>query len=266
MKSEPFLPPRGDPRWYLLAYLLSFNAYALLSPDFGRSPAKFAVSVSTCVLLDFILLRLKGLKFFPLSGLITSMGTVLLCETPSLWPYAFVGAAAILSKHLIRSDGRHVFNPLTFGLVVGLLFESGDIVVVAGRWGGSPWVLAAVFALGVLAAYKSRRLDLSIAYLAATALANAARVAHGVNPTMAFGPMTGAAFQLFTFFMITDPMTTPSDRRGRLIFGVALGLLDVALRANHFRNAPFFALFVMNGLRPLWDASPRLLWTPPARA
>lgn len=125
-----------DPRWLQVLFLLSFDAYALASPGFSRSPGQYLSGMAACLLLDAALLYFfRCLLLLPVSGLISSMGLLLLCDSPYVWPYAAVGAISMLSKHFIRADGRHVFNPLNFGIVVGLLFFSGDMSVVAGRWG-----------------------------------------------------------------------------------------------------------------------------------
>ena len=58
-------------------------------------------------------------------------------------------------------------------------------------------------------------------------------------------PLTGVGFLLFTFYMVTDPGTTPSTRRGQIIFGTCLGLAYAAFVALHIQYQLFFALFVV---------------------
>lgn len=262
-------PGLADPRWLQLMFLLSFDLYALSSPGFSRRPSQFLCGLGTCLLLDATLLyAYRKVLLAPVSGLISSMGLLLLCDSPHLWPYPLVGALAILSKHFLRDAGRHIFNPLNFGMVAGLLFLSGDLTVVAGRWGGGMAGLLAVMGLGALTVWRARRLDLAAAYwLSFLAGAAARSYATGAPLAVLTAPMTGAAFQLFTFFMITDPMTTPETPRGRWLFAVSLGLLDNLLRYHQISHAPFFALFALSGLVPLWrraqaPARPEKVWRP----
>jgi Na+-transporting NADH:ubiquinone oxidoreductase subunit NqrB len=258
-----------DPRWLQVLFLLSFDVYALASPGFSRQPSQYLSGMAVCLLLDAAVLYFyRGLLLVPVSGLISSMGLLLLCDSPYVWPYAAVGAISILSKQLIRVDGRHVFNPLNFGIVVGLLFFSGDMTVVAGRWGGGLPGLCAVAALGALVVWRARRIDVAASYwltFLGGALVRSALT--GAAPAVVTAPMTGAAFQLFTFFMITDPMTTPEKVSSRCAFGVAVGILDNILRYNQVSQSPFFALFIISAFVPLWRRyfppdTPEKVWQP----
>ena len=154
-------PTWRDPRWFIVVFLLSFVTYAITSPGFHRSLSQFAMGVGVCVLLDAILLvRYQKVLVLPFSGFISSMGLLLLCDTPAVWPYPLAGALAILSKHFLRVGGRHIFNPANFGLVVLILFFSSEVTVVAARWGGSTTGLAVVACLGVLVAVRANRIVL----------------------------------------------------------------------------------------------------------
>lgn len=242
-----------DPRLPIALFLIAFNVYALTSLSFSRTPAQWAASVGTCLALDWLLARLKGLRLVPLSGLVTSLGVVLLCDSPYTWPYAFVAAVSILSKHLIRAGGRHVFNPNNFGMTVGLLYASSFVVSHPGRWTSTLGGAAAVAALGAFAAYRARRLWASGAYAAAFALAALLRARLTSQPPLfPLAPMSGAAFQLFAFYMITDPATSPSAPRRQLVFGASVALLDALLRHREWTEAPFVALLLVCAARPLF--------------
>lgn len=243
-------PAKSDARWFQVAFLLLFDLYAVSTPGFSRTAAQFAAGMSTCVLLDAGLAYfVDGLLLFPLSGLISSMGLLLLCDSHTVWVYPVIGATAILSKHFLRLNGRHIFNPLNFAVVMGLVFLPGAMTTNAGRWGGSLWGMAAVAAFGVLTVYRAKRLELSAAYVAVfLAGAGIRSFLTGAPFLVVARPITGAAFQLFTFFMITDPATTPQSRTGRISFGAGLAAMDAVLRHRQFYNGPFFALFVLSGV------------------
>lgn len=245
-------PARNDPRFYILLFLGAFVVYALSSPGFSRTPLQYAVALLVCLGLDFALCWAKGLLMIPLSAFVTSMGTLLLCDSPRIWPYAFVAALSILSKHFIKSDGKHVFNPNNFGVIVAVMLFPAAVTIVPGRWGGSPIGIALIFALGWLVAFKARRAGVAAGYVGAFAAGVAVRhLVYGAHPLTLAAPMTGAGFQLFTFYMVTDPKTSPASRRGQLAFGAAVGLLDSALRQSQVNNAPFLSLFILASAMPL---------------
>jgi Na+-transporting NADH:ubiquinone oxidoreductase subunit NqrB len=239
----------------------------LWRPDFARRPTQWLAGFATFLLLDtaFAWLRLRVL-LIPLSGLISSMGLLLLCDSPDVWPYPVVAALAVLSKQFIRVDGKHLFNPLNFGIVVGLLFASGDMTIVASRWGGGLLGLGLISLLGLVVVTRAHRLDVALTWVL-TFLAGAlirSRLT-GAHLETVLSPMSGAAFALFTFFMITDPMTTPESRKGRIAFIVLLGLLDATLRYDQTNHAPFYALFVLCGALPIFrrafpPTSPEHIW------
>jgi len=247
-------PGWDDPRWLQLAFLFSYDLYALASPGFSRTVAQFAAAVASCVFVDLgLLLFYRRLFLAPVSGLITGFATLLLCDAPSVWPYLAVGALSILSKHVIRVDGRHVFNPLNFGLVTAVLFLSEEVTIVPGRWGGSLDIMLVVVCLGAAVAHRASRLDLAGAYVLTFLVGALARQwVTGMRLASVLAPMTGAAFYLFTFNMITDPMTTPETRKGRWVFGVSLGMLDAVLRFLQIQNAPFYSLFILSGFLPFF--------------
>ena len=64
-------------------------------------------------------------------------------------------------------------------------------------------------------------------------------------------PMTGLAFVLFTFYMITDPATSPGSPRAQIAFGLSVALIYGLLMAAHIVFGLFFALTVVCLLRGL---------------
>jgi hypothetical protein len=52
-------------------------------------------------------------------------------------------------------------------------------------------------------------------------------------------------YQLFTFFMVTDPKTTVRSVRGQIFVVFLVALLETVLRLNEVVYAPFYALFIV---------------------
>lgn len=247
-------PTLSDPRFISVTLLGGLALYALLTPAFGRHPSQLLASVLSWVLVDALLLIFyQRVLLVPLSALVPSLAAFVLVDSPHVWPYAAVGAVAMLSKHFLRIDGRHVFNPLNFGLVVGLLFFGGSVAFGVTRFGDSPWLFLWVASLGVTVAYRSRRLDIALAYVA-TFLAGALARAFlsGAGFLTVASPMTNIVFYMYAFHMMTDPKTTPDSRSHRIVFGVLVGLVDAVLRWYGVHSAPLYAIFVILGLLPFF--------------
>lgn len=244
------VPHWRDPRWTGASFLGGYVVFALLSPGFSRTPEQVLLALAVCVGLDLAFHALVWkVPLFPLSALFPALGANLMCDSPAAWPIAAAAGVGVLSKHLLRSGSRHIFNPLNFGIVVALLFMSAQVRIGDERWGGHWAGAAVVTALGTVSCWRSSRLDLAAVY-AGGFLAGAwlESVVLGRVFWSLAAPATGAIFCLFTFSMLTDPATTPDGRARRLAFGLSVAALETALRWAEIRNAPFYSLFAVTAL------------------
>jgi len=57
--------------------------------------------------------------------------------------------------------------------------------------------------------------------------------------------MLSGSFILFTFFMVTDPQTSPGTVRGRVLYGVAVAAVDAVLRVLGVPYSLFLALLIV---------------------
>ena len=71
----------------------------------------------------------------------------------------------------------------------------------------------------------------------------------GAPLTAALLPMTGVAFVLFTFYMVTDPATTPLMPRAQFVFGASVALVYGLLVSLHVVFGFFFALATVSLVR-----------------
>ena len=58
-------------------------------------------------------------------------------------------------------------------------------------------------------------------------------------------PLTGPMYQLFIFFMITDPKTTVRSKKWQCIVVAIVALVEMILRLDQVVYAPFYALFLV---------------------
>jgi len=61
--------------------------------------------------------------------------------------------------------------------------------------------------------------------------------------------MTGLAFLLYTFYMISDPGTTPYKAKDQVIFGFSIALVYSFLMMFHIVFGWFFALLIVCCIR-----------------
>ncbi len=250
IKNLDFIYPKlKDPRWIFLIFSGSFVLYAISSPGFTRTPAQFFTAVLTCMIADYLLLYFyKKINMFPLSGLLSSFGLFLMCDTPFVWPLLVGGILVATSKHFIAINNRHVFNPNNFAIVIMALFIPDIVTVTSGRWGGNIYVMFYLLLLGSFLVYRVNRYVLVISYVTVFVIGAWIRSQLLNIPFLTIlGPGTGAAFQLFIFYHITDPLTTPQKKSHQLIFAICLGILDTYLRYQKNKFAPFLSYFILAG-------------------
>jgi Na+-translocating ferredoxin:NAD+ oxidoreductase RnfD subunit len=186
-----------------------------------------------------------------ISGLAVSM---LLYANDHLLPIAFAAVTAIGSKYVFRAGvnghSRHFFNPSNLGITATLI--SFPWVGIAQPYmftenlsGVGDYILPAIIICtgSFLNAKLTKRIPLILAWAGCFVLQAAVR--HFLLGTFflpSLNPMTGVAFLLFTFYMVTDPATTPSTVRGQIAFGAAVAAAYGTLMAFHVVFGLFFAL------------------------
>jgi Na+-transporting NADH:ubiquinone oxidoreductase subunit NqrB len=256
-KIEFVMPSLKDPR---LTLLIALSTWTLLGQKvlyFNRITEQIALTLVICTLLDIILGLVTARKILvPLSGAITGLSLGILLESYDTTIFIVASIWAILSKHLIQVKGRHLFNPSNFGVVAILLLSHGMGTVTPGsQWGGDFRYAVLIFTIGMVMMWRVKRLSLVTGWLAGYVLMGLIRMAVGQGGLVfVLGPMTGAEFTLFTFSMIPDPKTSPSENASQVKWGLAIGVLDGILRLMEFRFSMFYALFVLCAIRPWFGA------------
>ena len=235
----PWAIPRGnDPR---IPFALLLTLYAVLGAGFlgfNRSPAQMVALVASSCLLDVVLARAtKGRWIVPLSAYITGCSLALLLNYSHGSPLLFLPVwLAIGSKYVFTFEGRHIFNPSLFGVATSLLFTRELVTAApAYQWAGGAVTFSAFLVAAALALFVARigRTPLILSFLGFYALQTALRawiLRFHLPPEVLFvGTLTSPPFFLFTFYMITDPATSPRTARGQVIFALVLTLVDLYL-------------------------------------
>ncbi len=186
---------------------------------------------------------------------ITCLSLTLLLRADNLIAHPIAAAAAILSKSLFRFRGKHLFNPATFGIIFAIIFLPGTWVS-PGQWGQDFAIAGWVVMLGMLVTSRARRGDISWTFLAFYLGALALRVEYlGQRFYVWTHQLESGALLLFAFFMISDPMTGPDDRRGRIAHAALVAAIAYAWQFRLYHtNGLIWALFIAAVCVPLWDA------------
>jgi hypothetical protein len=236
-----------EPSWaHLLVALATTYSLELLFESLNawreQRPVAFAGGIGK--LVDFLLSA-------HIAGCAVSM---LLYPNDRLLPIVFAAAAAISSKTLVRisvgKGSRHILNPSNFGITLTLVCFpwvsiSPPYQFTENLSGLADWILPAIIiTTGTLLNAKfTHRLPLIVTWVSGFAAQAFVRsLIFGTPFQAAIGPMTGVAFILFTFYMVTDPATTPSSTRGQIVFGLSIATLYGLLMVAHIVFGLFFAL------------------------
>ena len=256
------LPKLKDPRLHLAATIMSLQVLGQVAFHFRLSIPQILVSLVTCAVIEVaIAVRQQHVLMWPASALLTGNGVAFVLRVPGMrhgdwwsfrdwWLFAAVAGGSLLSKHLIKWKGEHVFNPSNIGLVLCfLLLGRAHAEPLDFWWGPMSWWMAFALAIIVTGGFTNlRRLKLlrvALTFWAtfAAGLGILALAGHEMTARWHLGPLRGfdlwwvlitsPEVLVFLFFMITDPKTAPPG--GRAAQTIASAASSATLAANSVR-------------------------------
>lgn len=255
--GAPIVPPPAPARWksflsldnrYLAPALITCILLAgHLSFGILESYEKTLLAIGVSILAELVLGRIFYRKWPNLaSAYITGISVGILIRSPAFWPYALCSAISITSKYVLRVKGRHLWNPSNFGISV-MLFLAGDSVAsLSIQWGNYLWPMLVIWVLGSIIIWRLRRFHITATYVISFILFAFLRSWMTGSPWQSeIAPITGPMYQLFIFFMITDPRTTVRSRTGQCVVVFVVALLEMVLRLYQNVYAPYYALFIV---------------------
>jgi enediyne biosynthesis protein E5 len=182
----------------------------------------------------------------PVSAYITGISAGILIKSPELWPFVLCAVISIASKYALRVRGRHLWNPTNFGVTVLLLLAPLHTASLSVQYGNVIWSNVLIWTLGALILWKIGKLHIPVAFAVVYLLLSPYRAwATGNAWLTEVAPLTGPMYQLFMFFMITDPKTTTRYKWSQcLVAGlVAVAEMCFRLAPTWFGRAPEFLSF-----------------------
>lgn len=250
--SPPAVAPRKpffslDNRYIAPAFITSILLAGHLSFGILESYQKTLLAIVTSIVLELVLGRIFFRKWIhPASAYITGISVGILVRSPAFWPYALCSAISITSKYVLRVKNQHIWNPSNFGISVMLFLAADTVASLSIQWGNYLLPMLVIWALGSVIIARLHRFHITGIYVASFLIFAFLRSWMTGSPWQSeVAPITGPMYQLFIFFMITDPKTTVRSKRGQCIVVFLVAVVEMILRLQQVVYAPFYALFMV---------------------
>jgi Na+-transporting NADH:ubiquinone oxidoreductase subunit NqrB len=257
-----------DARHYQIAALSTLLVFNLGWIDFGARPANSVLALVAALITQIVCARLTGVPIDLRSPLITGLSLSLLLRADEPWIHALAGVVAIGSKFALRLDGKHIWNPAGFAIVILLFTANSHVWISPGSWGSGVWLASLLVFFAILVLGAARRSDIAIFFFGTHAALLFARAAWLGDPfAIPLHQLQSGSLLIFTFFMISDPRTSPDSRLGRFLFAASVALLAHYMAFfMQMRPALYVALIALSPFILLIDRilpAQRFAWTRP---
>jgi enediyne biosynthesis protein E5 len=253
-----------DARYFQILFQSIFLSYGIFFLHWQNESWLYATYFITSMVTQFLCELAFGKNYNSFfvtfkngipSVLISSFGLSLLLKTNFVWVAIFAAFISILSKYIIRINGKHIFNPSALGIVAAIIL-TGKAWVSPGQWGSGVVILFAVLCLGFIVVTKVQSLSASLSFLIVFAglLFIRQTIYLGWPMDYFLQTVSTGSLLLFSFFMITDPKTTPNHSIAKIIWSTAIAACAFYLATFKFIHAaPIFVLVFAQPLVPLLD-------------
>jgi len=213
------------------------------------------LAVAASIVTDLVLGRIVFGKWKNLvSAYISGISVSILIRSTFFWPYLLTAMISITSKYVLQYKGRHIWNPSNFGISWMLFTAPYSVAGLSIQWGNNIWPMLVIWVLGSVIVYRAKRFHVTFTYVISFIFFAFLR---GLLTGDAFlaevAPLTGPMYQLFIFFMITDPPTSVRSRKGQILVAFLIALVEFVLRMNQLIYAPFYALFLVGPIAKFID-------------
>src|SRR3989338_9614998 len=204
-----------DPLVLLIIAQIFYITIGIPLLDFHLGWIEVVVAVLAAIMSEFAFASLCEKKksfFVPKSAIAAGFGIAIFFRASSPVYFALASFLAIASKYLIPSpfeEGKHVFNPSNFGIVLLVFLFPIATTIEFTQWGNNPYLYVAITLISFFIAYRAGVLHTTLTFLASYLLI--------LTISVSFKPDTfiphhygllGPSLILFASFMITDPKSS----------------------------------------------------------
>jgi Na+-translocating ferredoxin:NAD+ oxidoreductase RnfD subunit len=223
-----------DPR-YLIAFLITLVLLvAQLRYHMFGGYDRLVVALGVCLATEALFSWFdRGKVVNLLSAYISGISLTLLVKPQggALWPFVVGGFIAISSKYVLRYRDNHLWNPTNFAVSALLLLAADRVSVLSHQFGNDITTNLVIWIFGLIIAARVGVLHITLTYVASFLLLNSARAALLGQPILPeIAPITGPMYQLFVFFMITDPRTIVRGRERQIVVAVSIAIMETLIR------------------------------------
>jgi Na+-translocating ferredoxin:NAD+ oxidoreductase RnfD subunit len=208
---------------------------------------RLVLALGVCMVTEALLSWFdRGKVVNLLSAYISGISLTLLIKPQggALWPFALGGFLAISSKYVLRYRGNHLWNPTNFAIAALLLAAPDRISVLSHQFGNDLTTNLVIWIFGLVIAARVGVLHITLTYLASFLLLNTLRAVALGQPVLAeIAPITGPMYQLFVFFMITDPRTVVYGRRRQIVVAILIAIMETLIRLASDKGWPLPTVF-----------------------
>jgi hypothetical protein len=248
------------------ASILELHHVALLSRLTGGLLTAYSPTLVT-ILITMLAESLLGRFYYgkwphPASAYVSGISAGILIKSPELWPFVMCGLLSITSKYVLRIGDRHIWNPTNLGVTMMLFLAPEHVHPLGVEWGNEIWAVLVIWCLGGLILYNLGLVHIPVAFVLTFVPLSFFRAWYTGDAVMTeLAPMTSPMFQLFIFFMITDPKTITKKRWSQILVAVLVGIAETILRlAFRDRYSLFHSLFIVGPIANLVEIG-YLYWT-----
>ncbi len=256
-----------DPRYFQLFFQTLFLGYGLFFLSWTADIQHYIISIGGCLFFNYCFESIKQKQWLKLSGsnsfrqwgfsvLISAASLCLLLKT-NYWTVSLLAAfLTVASKYILRIRRKHLFNPSAFGIVATIVLTK-EAWLSPAQWGSNAVLFFAIITLGTIVVTRVQKLDVSLAFLFTFVglLYWRQVIILGWPMDYFIHSISTGSLLLFTFFMISDPRTSPDHPVARILWAVVIAALSFYLATFKFQySTPVWVLIVAAPLVPLFDA------------
>jgi Na+-transporting NADH:ubiquinone oxidoreductase subunit NqrB len=236
-----------DNKYIAPIFITTILVVGNLSFGMLESYRKTGIAIVASLVTELILSKIYFGKWPILaSAYISGISVGILVRSPAVWPYFVCAVVSIMSKYVLRVNNRHIWNPSNFGIAVLVFLAPETVATLSIQWGNYLLPMIVIWCLGSVIIARLHRFNITGTYVACfIALAFVRSWITGSPWQSEVAPLTGPMYQLFIFFMITDPKTTVKSRKWQCVVVAIVALVEMILRLDQVVYAPFYALFMV---------------------
>ena len=252
-----------DPRYFQVIFQAIFLTYGILFLHWNADWEHYVISIGGCLLFQYSADSIRSKRFLKpiefdrwgFSVLISAMSLCLLLKTNHWYISLLAAFLTVASKYVFKFNRKHIFNPSAFGIVATILLTK-DAWLSPGQWGSNAVIFFFVVTLGTIVVTRVQKLDVSLAFLLTFVGLLYWRQVYALGWPMDhfIHSISTGSLLLFTFFMISDPRTSPNHPVARIIWAILIAAVSFYLAAFKWKyNTIIWVLVAAAPLVPLLD-------------